>query len=255
MLKLIKYEFRKNLYGIAVMLSIIALAQIYFMYACFIDQNRNKALAGAWILFFCAVVCFFMVFAFGIVTYSRELSNKTSYLVFMTPNRSIKIIGSKLLFTFLNGVMVALLLAGLWLIDWKLLMDMWEQEVSVIEMVFDLVKNFGINVTDIAYGISLFVINFLINFFMAVTLAYLCITLTATVLQNRKIKGLISVIVYIFLFYAVNKIGGLLPVLYESPENMQQVVITALPCMVFFLIIIAGAVVGTAQLLDKKVSL
>ena len=150
MLKLIKYEFRKNLYGIAVMLSIIALAQIYFMYACFIDQNRNKALAGAWILFFCAVVCFFMVFAFGIVTYSRELSNKTSYLVFMTPNRSIKIIGSKLLFTFLNGVMVALLLAGLWLIDWKLLMDMWEQEVSVIEMVFDLVKNFGINVTDIA---------------------------------------------------------------------------------------------------------
>ena len=69
-------------------------------------------------------------------------------------------------------------------------MDMWEQEVSVIEMVFDLVKNFGINVTDIAYGISLFVINFLINFFMAVTLAYLCITLTATVLQNRKIKGL-----------------------------------------------------------------
>ena len=44
--------------------------------------------------------------------------------------------------------MVALLLAGLWLIDWKLLMDMWEQEVSVIEMVFDLVKNFGINVTD-----------------------------------------------------------------------------------------------------------
>ena len=86
---------------------------------------------------------------------------------------------------------------------------------------------------------------------MAVTLAYLCITLTATVLQNRKIKGLISVILYIFLFYAVNKIGGLLPVLYESPENMQQ----ALPCMVFFLIIIAGAVVGTAQLLDKKVSL
>ena len=134
-------------------------------------------------------------------------------------------------------------------------MDMWEQEVSVIEMVFDLVKNFGINVTDIAYGISLFVINFLINFFMAVTLAYLCITLTATVLQNRKIKGLISVILYIFLFYAVNKIGGLLPVLYEAPENMQQVVITALPCMVFFLIIIAGAVVGTAQLLDKKVSL
>ena len=61
MLKLIKYEFRKNLYGIAVMLSIIALAQIYFMYACFIDQNRNKALAGAWILFFCAVVCLSLI--------------------------------------------------------------------------------------------------------------------------------------------------------------------------------------------------
>ena len=55
MLKLIKYEFRKNLYGIAVMLSIIALAQIYFMYACFIDQNRNKALAGGYCSF--ALLC------------------------------------------------------------------------------------------------------------------------------------------------------------------------------------------------------
>lgn len=50
MFKLIKYEFRKNLYGMAVMCGIIFAAQLYFMYACFIADNKNKALGGVVVL-------------------------------------------------------------------------------------------------------------------------------------------------------------------------------------------------------------
>lgn len=255
MFKLIKYEFRKNIYGMAVMLGIILAAQIYFMYAYFIADDRNKALVGAWLLFMAAVICFFMVFIMGIATYSRELSNKTAYLVFMTPNSAIKIIGSKLLYTLFNGVVILALLVLLGIIDWKMLGRMWEQEISVFEMLADMMSMLGIDTLHIFYSAVAIIINFLVNFFMAVTLAYMSVTATATVLQDKKIKGLISVVVYIVLFVVINKIGGLLPRLYEYPVSFTQVILSGLPCTVFFLIIIVGAVAATAQLLEKHVSL
>ena len=255
MLKLVKYEFRKNIYGIAVMAGILVLAQIYFMYAYFIASDRDKATVGAMILFFCAVICFFMVFAFGISTYSRELNNRTSYLVFMTPNKAIKIIGSKLLFTFMNGFMVAVVLMMLGMWDLKLLLTLWGEEVSMIEMIFELLGNFGFNAVEITYSIVGSVFSFLVSFFMAVTLAYFCITLTATILQNKKIKGLISVVLYLAVLIAANKIGDILPRLYEEPSTMAQASFAGLPRMLFFLILIIGAVVGTSELLERKVSL
>lgn len=255
MLKLVKYEFRKNLYGMAIMAGILAIAQVYFMYSYFIVSDREKAAVGASILFFCAVICFFMVFAFGINTYSRELNNKTSYMVFMTPNKAIKIIGSKLLFTFMNGFIVALVLILLGMLDMKMLLTLWGEEVSMLEMILDMLKNFGFNAAEIAYSIVGGIVSFLVSFFMAVTLAYFCITLTATVLQNKKIKGLISVVLYLVVIFAANKIGGILPRLYEQPETMAQAYFAGLPRMLFFLILIASAVVGTSQLLERKVSL
>ena len=255
MFKLIKYEFRKNLYGMAVMCGIIFAAQLYFMYACFIADNKNKALGGSWFLLMAAIICFFMVFIMGIATYSRELSNKTAYLVFMTPNSAIKIIGSKLLYTLFNGAVILILLVILGIVDWRLLGKMWEQEISVLEMVSEMMSMLGIDMLNVFYSAAAVIVNFLVNFFMAVTLAYMSVTATATVLQNKKIKGLISVVVYIILFIVINKIGALLPRLYEYPESFTQVALSGLWRTVFFLIIIIGAVIATARLLERHVSL
>lgn len=255
MLKLIKYEFRKNLYGTAVMGGIILAAQLYFMYASLIADNRNKALGGSWFLVITAVVCFFMVFATGVVTYSKELSNKTGYLVFMTPNSAIKIIGSKLLYTFFNGVIVLAVLVVLGITDWKILAGMWEQELSVFEIAADMLSILGVDVAHILYSLLAVIVKFLINFFMAVTLAYMSVTATATVLQNKKVKGLISVVLYIVMLVGIGRIGEQLPRIYEYPESFTQVVLSDLPCTLFFLIIIVGAVTATAGLLEKHVSL
>lgn len=255
MLKLVKYEFRKNLYSMLVMGGMLIAAQVYFLYACFIADDRNKALAGAWLLFMVAAICFFMVFITGVITYSRELSNKTSYLVFMTPNSAIKIIGSKLLYTFLNGALVLAILAILGIFDWKLLMKMWEQEVSMLETIADMLGSLGVDTLNIMYSLLALTFRFLVSFFMAITLAYMSVTATATILQNKKIKGLISVVLYILVFVVVNKVGGLFPRLYENPESFTQVVMADFPCMIFFLIIVIGSVMATSQLLEKHVSL
>lgn len=255
MLKLIKYEFRKNLYGMCIMLGLLAGVQMYFMYAYFIADSRNKAMGAAGGLFFAAVLCFFMVFSLGIMTYSRELSSKTSYLVFMTPNKAGKIIGSKLVYTFINGMLIAALLLVLGLADMHLLLNMFNEEISMLEMIMDMLHSFGFSVVSIAYNITSSFISFLILFFMVVTLAYLSITLTATVLQNRKIKGLISIVLFIAVLLGVTKLGGLLPTLFEEPDSMFQASIHYLPEMAFYLLIMIGSIIGTAQLLERKVSL
>ena len=132
---------------------------------------------------------------------------------------------------------------------------MWEQEISVLEMVSEMMSMLGIDMLNVFYSAAAVIVNFLVNFFMAVTLAYMSVTATATVLQNKKIKGLISVVVYIILVIVINKIGGLLPRLYEYPESFTQVALSGLWRTVFFLIIIIGAVIATARLLERHVSL
>lgn len=255
MLKLIKYEFRKNLYGMCAMLGLLVGVQLYFMYAYFIADNRNKAMGAAGGLFLAAIICFFMVFSLGIMTYSKELSSKTSYLVFMTPNKAGKIIGSKLIYTLIDGILIAALLLVLGLVDMNLLLKLFDEEVSMLEMILDMLHTFGFNMVSIAYNITSSFISFLILFFMVVTLAYLSITLTATVLQNRKIKGLISIVLFIAVLIGVTKLGSLMPTLFEEPESMFQASIHYLPEMAFYLVIMIGSIIGTAQLLERKVSL
>lgn len=255
MFKLIKYEFRKNVNTLFIMAGLLAGAQIYFMYAYYIAQNRYKAMSGASALMFCAVLSFFMVFFSGVMTYSKELSSKTSYLVFMTPNTAIKIIGSKLLFTFFSGTAAALVLGGVGLVDFKMLMKMWDEELSIVEMIVEILHNFGFNMVEIAYNIFSSILNFLIVFFMVMTMAYFCITLTATVLQNKKIKGVISTVLFLLVLWGVTKLGDLLPELYETPHNMVQASLAHLPQTLLFLAVMAGCIVGTAQLLEHKVSL
>ena len=255
MFKLIKYEFRKNMSGMGVMAGIMAAAQLYFMYAAFIANDRDKASMGALFLLVGAMVCFFMVFVLGIATYSRELSNKTSYLVFMTPNSAIKIIGSKLLYIFFNGAIVLAVIGLLGMADWTILARMWNEELSLLQLIISMLPVAGVDTLQILYTLLAIVIQFLVSFFMAVTLAYMSITATATILQNRKGKGIISVVLYVLMIVGINKLGGLLPRLYDSPRNMSQVILSGLPATMFFLLIIIGAVTATAGLLEKHVSL
>ena len=255
MFKLIKYEFRKNVAGMGAMAGVIAAAQLYFMYYAFIAKDRERTLVGAWLLVLGALVCFFMVFVMGIATYSKELSNKTSYLLFMTPNRAIKIIGSKLLYIFFNGLIVLAVLVILSMIDWKILAHMWDEEISIFQMMLSMLPILGVNSGQILYTALAIIITFLVSFFMAVTLAYMSITATATILQNRKGKGIISVVVYVVMLVGINKLSGLLPKIYDYPENLTQVMLSNLPSTMLFLLIIIGSVTATAALLEKHVSL
>ena len=110
----------------------------------------------------------------------------------------------------------------------------------------------GVNIIiNIVAGI----ISFLIAFFFLISLAYFAITLSSTALQNKKIKGFISVILFCVLAYATIKISSLLPELYKNPDSLSQALMSSLPATIFQLLMVVACTFGSAVLLDKKVSL
>ena len=127
MLKLSKYEFRKNRNFLLVIGIVFALLEIYFLAGIFMKDSGNSARALVF-LFICAVVCFFSVFILAISNYSKELNSKSSYLIFMTPNTSLNIIFSKMFTILIIGLVSMTIICVTGYIDWKLLCQTFPEE-------------------------------------------------------------------------------------------------------------------------------
>ena len=244
MLKLTKYELRKNLLGIGIVAGIICVLQALFMFFCLTENINYTSLFGG-LLIIAASVSYFIVFIFGVVTYYRELSSKSSYLIFMTPNSSLSIITSKLLYTLIIGIGISAIFIGFGVLDLA----------DALKNFSEMLKIMGIDVVNIIINIVAGIISFLIAFFFLISLAYFAITLSSTALQNNKIKGFISVILFCVLAYATIKISSLLPELYKNPDSLSQALMSSLPATIFQLLMVVACTFGSAVLLDKKVSL
>lgn len=254
MLKLTKYEFRKNLPSIIIVFIILMATQAYFTVSCLMDSETHSAIAIV-LLVFLSSVSFVVVIAFGISAYSKELNSNSSYLIFMTPNSSLTILLSKLLYTFLFGCMVAVTLLILSFIDIKMLTGIIGSPFDYIEFIKGFLEGMGIEYMDIVYGIITGIVSMIISIFCFIALSYFAITLASTMLQNKKGKGFVSTILFIAILIVTGLISDKLPVIYPYPETAIQAIITILPSVVFDLVVGALSIWVSAVLLDKKVSL
>ena len=254
MLKLSKYEFRKNRNFLLVIGIIFALLEIYFLAGIFMKNPENSAKALAF-LFICAVVCFFSVFILAISNYSKELNSKSSYLIFMTPNTSLNIIFSKMFTILIIGLVSMTIICITGYIDWKLLCQTFPNVELAADTVQSLFILSGTNSGSIILGIITYVIEFIISFFSTVTLAYFSITLSATLFQNNRFKGLLSFALFLGFTYLLGLVSSLLPQIMETQESIADVLISAIPATILDVIVMCLCILGCSTLLDKKVSL
>ena len=70
MLKLTKYELRKNLLGIGIVAGIICVLQALFMFFCLTENLNYTSLFGG-LLIIAASVSYFIVFIFGVASILR----------------------------------------------------------------------------------------------------------------------------------------------------------------------------------------
>lgn len=254
MLKLTKYEFRKNrtffiIFGIG-----LVLLQAYFMVSTS-SRDEEHTIMSSMLLFMYLMICYFSVFMFAISSYSKELNAKSSYLIFMTPNSALKIIFSKMLAILIVGLVLLVLVCTLGYFDITMIFDAYPNVGSIAEFLDEMMLVLGINSNELIISIFMAVLQFIISFFSIVTLAYLAITLSATLLQNNKLKGFVSFVIFIVLSYLIGFFSDMLPHLYSDPENILYAFISTLPLTIFNVVIMAASIVGCSVLLEKKVSL
>ncbi|MGI6239014.1 MAG: hypothetical protein ACOYI5_05240 [Christensenellales bacterium] len=254
MLKLIKYEYRRNLASIVVALAAILLVQGFFLFSV-VSKRTELVIGSSMFLIFTAGISVFGMMLFSVALYSRELNAKTSYLTFMTPNSVTKILGAKLLAALVLGLAFAgmFTLIGIW--DYALLSKTFPEIELGREIMEQLFFHMGsTELSVVITTIAAIAVEFLISFFTTVVVAYLAITLAATVLQNKKLKGLVSFVIFVAIMAGLEWGKSKLSTPNTS-ARLLDAMLRAWPQYAANLCVMVGAFALSARLLDRKVSL
>ncbi|MBQ6374191.1 MAG: hypothetical protein IJJ45_06840 [Clostridia bacterium] len=260
MLKLMKYEFRKMRTPLLIMLAMLAVLEIGYVIGDRIDDYR---VIGVCLGLLTALVfaVYLYILVSGIVSYSRELNNKTGYLTFMMPVSPAEVVASKLLFTMLAALVVAALFGASIYFDYARefhKLNMNADTYRQLDFTFTMLTGGmggNITLTQVLLRVAEIGGRVLISILTLLCTAYLAITLSATLLQNKRgfLRGLLSFILFVLLQYATSKLSG--EMVSGAADTLQEtgallgkaLAIEAACCLVF-----AGA---SAVLLDRKVSL
>ena len=80
MFKMIKYEFRKHISSIIILLIVYGLLEAVFLYGMIAD-NQNAVVISMALLIMLTVVSYVFILVLGISTYNNELKSKSGYLI------------------------------------------------------------------------------------------------------------------------------------------------------------------------------
>lgn len=255
MLKLTKYELRKNRTPLLIAAVCFALIEAAYILGLFLHKENLATTSAAFLVLFCTFSYFFFL-VLAIMNYSREMNSKSSYLIFMTPNTPLSIISAKMLMILLVGcVSLAVYVLFFWL-DIRLLVALNPDIVVTGDFLAEFAKGMGIDLPELGFTLLAMLIAMIVTFFMIVSMAYLAITLSATFLQNFRFKGWISFALFLALAWIINFIDNhLLPDIYPNPSSWQQLWIGLAPSCLLYIAAMMLATFACSVLLEKKVSL
>ena len=92
MLKLMKYEFKKQMFSKIIIAAILGVLTLYFGIACVIDKETHAAIATM-LIFTVMVFAGLYVAVESLSVYDKDLKTKQSYMLFLVPKSSYEILG------------------------------------------------------------------------------------------------------------------------------------------------------------------
>ncbi len=252
MYKLIKYELKKQWFSKIVILFTTILLQSYFLLSIFLEKDNHIATASAMLFFLVLIV--FTYIAFEVVgTYAKDLNEKCSYMLFLTPNNSYKILGSKIITTVLQIMLFSIIYFILFIIDIRMVVvyfDYLDGIKEVITLALDtffigsILRNYDF------YTIVIQLIKVILDWIIFVVTALFAITLSNTLLYNKKFKNIISFIFFILVSTFINYFNDFLRNsldIYIIKEKLIFDCIFIIVCTVVIYVI-------TAYMVEKKLS-
>ncbi len=199
----------------------------------------------------------FFIYLNGIKMFSDDLNKKEGYMIFMTPNSAYKIMGAKLLSVICIATGLSLFMALLFVIDGLILgdantwsnMQLFFQEMNV---------DYGIDVKTMLGMGAITILYAYLSLVVLVIFGYFAISLSATLFQNIKRRGVITFFIIVGLLALISWLEmqlGWGNISMENVTTVQEFMIHQIPSTILEVVCAFFAFLGSGYLLDHKISL
>lgn len=253
MRKLIKYEFRKDMLLYIIIFSVIMMLEVYLLISILTKSEVNIVISML-LFIMCGSASIIFVEVLGAVSFARELGSKYSYMTFMTPNSTFKIVGAKYIMLLIVTVLLTAVFVGSTVLDVQIALHRFNSINDFLEMM-DFIMGMGnTSVAELVLGFLITLFTIWLDILTTVSLIYLAITLSATILANRRGKGWLAVGLFVGIRIVVSVINNFLPV-FEFGDTFILLLAGQWLRIVFEIILVIGTYFGVSKLLEKKVSL
>lgn len=245
MLKLMKYEFRKNRLSKLILLVLTAISEVLYLAGVFFEWENGLGF-GVLGLTICAMVGIIYIGIESLITFYRDLNTKQSYMLFLTPRSSFQILGAKVLENALSIFLAGLLFALLAAVDISTALI----HIGGLEELVNFVKSAlrHINITISINGPQTLIgfMSILTSWLMMIVTGYLAILLSATVLAGKKLSGLISFAIFVLLDWLFGILLNYLPKLEGTMYFVELIGASLVITVVMYLI--------TGWIMERKLS-
>ncbi len=228
MFNLMKYEFKKVAFSKLVLVVLTAVLEIYFIFSILNKDLENIAMSS--VLLMTLVYITLVYLAIEVVTrYSKDLKEKCSYMLFLTPHSSYTILGAKVIYAGLQIIIALVIFLVIFIINTKLAIDVYDVNMFFEEFMYLLSDSNVIEQIDF-YLLGSIVLNTIVSWLLFILSAMSAITLSSTIFSNKKFKGLVSFIIYLVIYiaflYLLDAITGAFYFSSQSAEFMVRSIIT-----------------------------
>lgn len=251
MAKTMKYEFIRNKITLFVLGGVLGGAELIFLLGL---MTSSSSLTGLGILFLTmsAAVGYFSIWLLGLISFSKDLRQKSGYMIFLTPVSPYKIIIAKLLVGLVELLGTAIALIGLATMDLAMLTNKYEQ----IQILRSLAKAFGVSENNLGGVVVALLLTYAISVLALYAIAYFASAFAAMITSSQggqKWVTVVLVIVIVIIYGAIRiALSKQSIVLYAT---VWERIKTEIPATIFSFLAAVGFTFLTGYLVDKKVSL
>lgn len=269
----LKYEIKKSRFMMLIVGIIIGCLEIAYLIGFFgfkFAQNEklNDIFTSIWalstVLLIVAACCSMLAGAlYSVLLYNSDIRKKSGYMLFLTPTPTWQWILAKILMGLLATAVLVVVFAVLGIADILLFIPELD-DTSFIGMIVIPLRDM---IFDNVGSVSLFLLNLILQIVVMITTIYLAISMSKTLLGNKKIGTFVAFVFWIALEILQSAISslftllsnGLFSISIDMSENgLVYNLDTAVPFLLAAMalnLVFAGVCYGvTVHLTDKKMS-
>lgn len=269
----LKYEIKKSRFMMLIVGIIIGGLEIAYLIGFFgfkFAQNEklNDIFTSIWalstVLLIVAACCSMLAGAlYSVLLYNSDIRKKSGYMLFLTPTPTWQWILAKILMGLLATAVLVVVFAVLGIADILLFISELDDTSFIGQLLIPLRDMFFDNIGTMV----LFLLNMILQIVVMITTIYLAISMSKTLLGNKKIGTFVAFVFWIALEILQSAISslftllsnGLFSISIDMSENgLVYNLDTAVPFLLAAMalnLVFAGVCYGvTVHLTDKKMS-